>query len=225
MGIRNKGQRPRVDVATEYSSMCILEPPLLKSEKRSEYEAFRRAILSSLQCKSPIERIYAESFIADSWEIARLRKALATLLSDKAKQHLQLQNDPADGSAYKDALAKVLADFDREIKGLPVDERQEKSVKESAESSNSENVEADFQDYELADALAVESLIDLQVTFEKLINDKYKRLNDALRQIEWCKGFADQLKRACDAAIEASVHGSKEEGLEAESTTLAPETE
>ena len=98
-------------------------------------------------------------------------------------------------------------------------------LKRAQNCPNSENVEADFQDYELADALAVESLIDLQVTFEKLINDKYKRLNDALRQIEWCKGFADRLKRACDAAIEASVHGSKEEGLEAESTTLAPETE
>jgi hypothetical protein len=225
MVVRDKGQRPRVEVAPDYSSMRVQEPPLLKSEERSEFETFRRDILSYLQCKSPIERIYAEDFIADSWEIARLRKALATLLNHKAKQHLALQNGPAKRSAESDPLAKVLAAVKRKLDGLPVDGDQEEPVEEVAEPSGSENVEADFQDVELADALAVESLIGLQVTFEQLINDKYKRRNDALRQIEWCRGFAERLKRASDAAIEAAVHGSKEEKLAAESTTLVPEIE
>lgn len=221
MVVRDNGQRPGVDADPEYSNMRVPGPALLKSEKRSEYEAFKRGILTSLQCEDPIQRIYAESFVDDYWEIARLRRALATLLNHKAKQNRDRY--PGNRSSDPEPLAKVLAAIDREIKGLPKLEEKEQRVNEIVKSSGDEEAEVSAEDEELADALAIESSIDLQVTLEQLINAKYKRCNDALRQIEWCKGFADRLKRAADAAIEAFVHESQQETPEAESATLAPE--
>ena len=223
MVVRDKGQQPRVDADPGYLSMRVPGPALLKSEKRSEYEAFKQRILDALQCKDPIERIYAESFVDDSWEIARLRKALPTLLNHNAKKHLE--RIPAKRSADKEPLANVLAAFSRAIKHSRTEEEKEQQLNEIGKISDQEEIEVSLEDEELADAMAVESSINLQVTLERLINDKYKRRNDTLRQIEWYKGFADRLKRASDAAIEAAVHGSKHGTLQNASATLAPAIE
>jgi hypothetical protein len=187
---------------TELSKL-LGSPPLLRSEKAEDYEAMLSKLATCLATRDPLELLLVKDVIDETWAIIRIRRCSALSIRHRAKLQNKIEDHRTSSESYREAEQEWKEEINKSIK-----DEAERGVGLLQLECSGHDFEFAMNlqrvDFELVEARALEYCIDHQEKLNGLVNDAFKRRNEALRQFEWYRcTLARHLRETSDEVIDA----------------------
>jgi hypothetical protein len=190
------------DRARPRRASLLPQPPLLTSESAGEFERLRDALEQEIRPQGIIEQIYVDDLAYMTWEIVRLRRSKAAIITTAFRTSL------------REVLTRLVPGGALEASNLARRWFTDEGVKEDV----ADLLTQFGLDQFAVEAESIRTFSARLETLERMLSSLESRRDKALYRVaDYRANLAHQLRESTDKLIEATIVPALESGTEKES--------